>query len=146
MGAFQHLYYMKGIFLIGWLIVFLLPSTFAQRHLSRATAEIVNAIAINNKYESQFVGFAGSPSVQYQNYERLKNIATNDELVHLLKHKSAAVRIYSFKTLYEKDPGLAKKLSAQLLADTSEFMSLQGCIAGTEDVKSFVQRILRNRY
>lgn len=133
--------YIRAAFLS---VCIMTTSAIAQKQPGKAISGIVSEIAKNNKYESRFVGFAGTPSQQYSHYQDLRKTATKEELVELLNHKNAVVRIYGFKALYETDRETAEKYSAELLKDTADFMTLQGCIAGTETVKNYVRRMLRN--
>lgn len=125
-------------------ICILMFPAVAQKNISKATAAIVAKMTKNNKYESQFTGFAGTPSPQYIHYQNLTKTATSEELTELLKHKNAVVRIYSFKALYETDRKIAAQHIPELLKDTTGFMTLQGCIAGMDNVKSFISRMLRH--
>lgn len=141
---FLHRQYMKCIITTFLNVCTMVFPAIAQKNISKATATIAAEIAKNNKYESQFTGFAGTPSPQYTRYQNLQKTASREELVELLKHNNPVVRVYSFKALYETDRKLAARYSAGLLNDTIGFITLQGCIAGKDNVKSFVVRMLRN--
>ncbi len=125
-----------------FLILMATSSVVAQKHLSDKTLTIVEKIEKNNTYESPFTGFAGTASSQYHNYQDLWKTPTEKELVELLHYKNAVVRVYSFKALYKKNKKLAEQHAAELLKDTTSFMTLQGCIAGSETVKNAVRRML----
>ena len=131
--------------IIGLILIVLISFTTGktQQKISHSTKKLVYKISAVNKYESQFVGFAGTPSQQYLNFQHLRQSATQEELQELLRHKNAVVRIYSFKALYEKNRKAAEQHSRELLKDTARFMTLQGCIAGSDRVKNTVRRILR---
>jgi hypothetical protein len=102
---------------------------------------IADKIAEHNKYESARVGFAGSASEQYRQYELLVKTATKEELVLLLNHKSAAVRVYVFKGLLFKDPKAAYSHLNELNNDSATVFTLIGCIGGRSSVADLIHSI-----
>ena len=63
---------------------------------------IVNKIAKINQVQRQFVGFAGEPSENYQNYEKLLEKADTSQLLKLIKHENDAVACYAGWALIDK--------------------------------------------
>ena len=132
---------MKHIILTALLIVIFSQNSYLQTS-KNLIDNITSQLATNNKYESQYIGIAGSESKQYLLYLQLKNNATKEELTALLHHKNPVVRVYVFKALFEKDKNLAKQKTKHLQHDTARFMTLQGCIGGMTTVQNFVTGML----
>ncbi len=59
----------------------------------------VAQIAANGKFESEYVGFAGSPSQQFQAMQSLKRVSTAEELFLLTHHRIPVVRLYALIAL-----------------------------------------------
>ncbi|HTN45256.1 MAG TPA: hypothetical protein VL098_02845 [Flavipsychrobacter sp.] len=135
---------MKKHVIIFWVSVFMFFTGFGQSG-GTDTRDIVKRITLINKFESEYVGFAGSASKQYKNYKRLLETATEKELQALLSHKNAAVRVYVFMALQKKNPTLAKKASKKLLNDKEIIRTLQGCIGGVTTVRELVATIVLNQ-
>jgi hypothetical protein len=61
-------------------------------------------LAMQERVESQQVGFSGTFSEVYEGYEALQQQASLEELSLLLRHPSPNVRYYALLGLAEKDP------------------------------------------
>jgi len=127
-------------FLLFFLNVFLLTTSFAQLKFSKEVQIIVQAIANANKYESRYVGFAGSESEQYKRMLHLKKVATKEELLTLTKNDRAAVRIYSYLALLQVYPAEAEKVYERLKKDYTKVFTLEGCVGGRSTVGNIVYR------
>jgi hypothetical protein len=104
----------------------------------------VRQIAANNKYESQYVGFAGSYSEQYRNFDQLLRFATEQDLLLLVKNQNAVVRVYSFKALLCKNRRLATSMYEVLRSDETPVFTLEGCIGGQATVGSLINRFMHD--
>ena len=107
--------------------------------------QVVEAIAANNKYESIQVGFAGSISAQYRNYQRLLRFATDKDLLLLIRHKNPAVRVYAFKALLHINRKLASSMYNIIKADTAGIFTLYGCIGGQSTVAGIAHSLSTGR-
>ena len=107
-------------------------------------ATIVARISQNGNYESPYVGFAGSYSEQYKNYDNLLASATDQDLLLLVKDESPAVRIYAFKALLAKNLELAASIFKDLKSDKTDIFTLEGCIGGQATVSSLATRFMKN--
>ncbi|MDR2868738.1 MAG: hypothetical protein LBV46_04270 [Bacteroidales bacterium] len=63
---------------------------------------LVNKIAKYNVLESKHVGIAGMTTIQYENFIKLRDTATINELTDLLKHKNPVVKGYAGWALVDK--------------------------------------------
>jgi hypothetical protein len=135
-----------------WILVVCMASawaSFAQQGRTSdpgagrdSLAVVVSQIAANNKYESQYVGFAGSYSQQHRNFERLIMFANDQDLLLLVRNKNAAVRVYSFKALMVKNRKLAASMYEVLRTDGTPVFTLEGCIGGEATVGSLIGRFM----
>jgi hypothetical protein len=105
---------------------------------------IVARISQSGIYESQYVGFASSYSEQYKNFDQLLDVATDQDLLLLIKNEIPAVRIYAFKALLAKTPKLAASIFKDLKSDKAEIFTLEGCIGGQATVGALVTRFMNN--
>lgn len=89
---------------------------------------LVTAIAKGNRVEGSVVGFAGMPSAQWENYQRLKDLASVAQLIALTDHENAAVRCYAFQALAAKDSDHVFDVLLKHLGDTEIVDTQSGCI------------------
>lgn len=126
---------------------FLIFSIFLStvvRGQNSSLAGIVKEIAASNKYESAYVGFAGSPSEQYSRMKQLSKLADDKELLQLIRHTNAAVRIYSYLALQMKYPEKAKTVYKKITSDSSTVFTLIGCVGGSNTVGSIIRQFKTN--
>lgn len=100
--------------------------------LSDELLDIISQLEGVDRVESATLGVAGTPSSQWERYERLEEIATVDQLIRLTDYDNATVRCYAFQALAAKN---AVRVFEVLLrhVDDSESVSVQrGCIGMTE--------------
>jgi len=116
-----------------------------QTVLNDSTQLVVQQIAANNKFESEYVGFAGSPSQQFALMKTLENVASDHELLLLTRNRSAAVRIYAFIALCRKNSALAGKAYQVLSKDGATITTLSGCIGGQGHVASIVKQYYKTK-
>jgi phosphoglycolate phosphatase-like HAD superfamily hydrolase len=90
--------------------------------------KIVVGIEKGNRVESSHIGYGGSPSSQWDKYEQLKKVATNDQLISLTDHKNSAVRCYAFQALAAKRSDKIFTVLINHLNDTSIVHTQNGCI------------------
>jgi len=53
--------------------------------------------------EAEYIGFAGTKSEQYQNFQKLKSNASDDELRNLITHKNPILRTYAYQSLIGRE-------------------------------------------
>ncbi|RFP66581.1 hypothetical protein D0N36_02405 [Hymenobacter lapidiphilus] len=71
---------------------------------------------------------------QYLRFDSLRNRCTSAELTALLKHRSPAVRVYSFRALSEKPEVDLLPLLVEHQSDTAEYAWRCACAGGTDKV------------
>lgn len=63
---------------------------------------LVDEISNYNMMESEYVGFTGTKSKEYQRFQKLKSKASNDELRKLVNHENPIVRTYAYLSLVDR--------------------------------------------
>lgn len=131
------------------LLLFISGLATAQQRVSKDVQKIVNTIAARNVYESERVGFAGSPSGQYKKMKELKKKATVSELIFLARsHKNGVVKIYAWQALQSnphvtnKDKKTIEGLHNQLMHDTTRVSTLMGCVGGKASVATLLPKTI----
>ena len=122
--------------------------------LSAQTAEVRPRITnITNKLrkENQVhfgypVGFAGTPETNnkyYKAYLKLKDKATDDELVQLPNDTSECIVVYSFDILWQRQHSSLKTIFLEHQNDTTFFWTAAGCTGMLDRINWFMLRRLR---
>ena len=93
----------------------------------------------------EYVGFAGSKSDQYKRFEKLKSIATDEELLKLTDHDSLAVVTYASFALLDKNRELPSNLIQKHLNKDHFISTFCGCIGDEETVSSLIYDRYRNK-
>ncbi len=86
--------------------------------ISPAIKKIADSIARYNVLEGAVVGYGGRRSTQWGRLERLRRLATSDELRQLTNYANGVVRCYAFQALTTKqDTAVVRILLAHLTDD-----------------------------
>lgn len=113
---------------------------------SKAIAQIVLAIERGNSVESAHIGFVGTPSSQWNLYERLRKVASEEELVKLTDHKNAVVRCYSFQALAYKRSKNVFPILLKHLRDTATIETLSGDVGMTQLTGDYFLDVVTPKY
>jgi hypothetical protein len=118
--------------------------TFSQTKVD-FVYNIITDMEVTNTYDLSYtVGYAGTVSQQYLRLKQLLFLATEQQLLDLASnHKSAVVRLYTFKALLIKKIKIPEVLLLQFVNDNAKITTLQGCIGGVRSVSSLAKEILR---
>lgn len=130
----------KTGFLITAIFFAIAGNASAQQIPSDSLQVLLAEMAKSNVYEtSAFVGFAGSVSLQNQRYERMKEIASQEELQEIAsQNNNAVVRLYAFKALVERKLTVPEKLLEKFHQDRSIVKTLHGCLANKTEVRNLI--------
>ncbi len=112
-------------------------SGYDNSQISKSTDQIVRKIAKINVVMSSVVGEGGERPRQYDNFVKLREKATTQELTQLTGHPNPAVRCYAFWALTGNP---AVDLLPVLLAhinDNNPVKTLFGCIMGEKKAGDF---------
>lgn len=133
-------------------IMFLLVATISHGQfkydesiIATKTKNIVAKIAKENRLTDKFIGSAGSPSHQYENFEKLKN-ASATELVALTNHPNGVVRCYAFWALGLRSNVDVFEIVKEHLNDDEIIEYQSGCIIMREKVGDFYISLVTPNY
>lgn len=110
------------------------------------TNGIVDQIDKNNLLESKYIGFAGGPSDEFKRFEKLSQIATNDELKVLMAHSNPIVRTYAFQIMIERGMLRSDEAFKLALPINEEFAVMNGDNILTSDVCSEIYLNVLEKY
>jgi hypothetical protein len=100
---------------------------------------LTHYLAMQERVESQTIGFSGSFSEVYEAYEALQQQASLEELSLLLRHPSANVRYYALLGLAEKDPKNKTTYYQQLAGKYDRLKTLDGCVGMSGELWEFTR-------
>jgi hypothetical protein len=120
-------------------------SGHGQKQSDDPLQTVIQEIARQDVYEvSRTVGFAGALSKQYQRFQQLSSLATEQQLTELaVRHKNAVVRLYAFQALKKRKVDIPDGLSEQFMNDRSVVMTLNGCVGDKVTVSELARRDLK---
>lgn len=88
---------------------------------------IADEISERNTIEGKAVGFAGKRSIQWERYEKLRDKATDNELIILTDSKYSAVKCYAIKALVSRGTVDVFPLTLKHIKDTTLIRIYDGC-------------------
>lgn len=105
----------------------------------------VNEIAKYNIYETtNTVGYANVISKQYQRFELLISLATEEQLTNLATHnKNAIVRLYALQALKRKKINISSVMRQQFQNDITIVETLEGCLGDKKSVHMLAMEELK---
>ncbi len=101
--------------------------------------QLTHYLAMQERVESQQVGFSGSFSEVFQAYEALQQQASLEELTLLLRHPSPNVRYYALLGLAERDPKNKSTYFQQLAGKYDSLNTLNGCVGNSGELWEFAK-------
>lgn len=111
------------------------PDIKNQNNLNKIVRELETSECV----DENGVGFAAEYTRTYALYERMTQLATEQQLFGLLRNKSAVVRVYAFRALATMKYSSANSGKAILDSDTNHVCWFVGCVK-TDTVVSFFSR------
>jgi hypothetical protein len=106
----------------------------SEEDVSPRIIKIANEIAIENVLSGEAIGIAGIKPKQYKRYEKLKNNATDKELLSLSKHRNGVVKCYAFWALVERNSDFMFEALLENFDDTTTIATQFGCIVTGDKV------------
>lgn len=122
--------------------------SFGQQRQADSLTALVTAMAHSNIYESSYaVGFAGSVSKQFQRYEQLKALATDQQLLNLAEHhKYAVVRLYALQALKKRKVVIPEELMRKFSHDKTLVKTLNGCTGDEKPLNELLNQDLKSPF
>jgi predicted CopG family antitoxin len=103
--------------------------SFDKQGISKEVLAISKKIAANNVLAGSAVGYSGQRPEQYNNFEKLKERASTNELIKLTNHPNGVVRCYAFFALLEiANNEIIYPIVLSHLNDTTIVETFYGCI------------------
>lgn len=124
---------------------------YDKANISNKTLKLAKKIEKINVVKGEAVGYSGMRPEQYDNFEKLKKVATPKELEMLTRHPNPTVRCYAFQalTLVNKPeaPIDLFKIIKEHLEDNEQVDTQFGCIGSDMAVSDFfLSRVLKKDY
>lgn len=114
--------------------------------LRPSISNIANKLRKENEVHFGYpVGFAGRPETNnkyYKLYLKLKDKATDNELIELTKDTSECLVVYSFDILWQRQHSSLKSIFLQHQGDTTFFWTAGGCTGILDRINWFMLRRL----
>jgi len=127
------------------IILIILTFTTFQVIAQKLKPDINNLVLQIEKYnvlESEHVGIAGETTDQYRNFIKLRDNATNDELLMLLNHENSVVKGYSSWALVDNKYSKLSEILVEFLRTGETVTSQSGCIVSEDNLsRMFYSRI-----
>jgi len=97
---------------------------------------IINRIAKINEVQGEHVGFGGSESENYKNFEQLEKTATTGELVLLTNNKNPTVACYASWALADKSYLDLSVIFKKFIIQDRQVETISGCLKSKESISS----------
>ena len=124
-----------------------ITASFGQTAMNDQVTKIVNEIATTNRYdESYTIGIGGIISTQYQLFQQLAQLATPQQLVDLINHTNAVVRLYAYQALRGKGVNIHERILNQFAKDKTLITVMRGCIMEQQPVSALINHKLIAAY
>lgn len=115
--------------------------------LRPSISSIVNKLRNENEVHFGYrVGFAGKPETNNKYYKlflKLKDKATDNELIQLTKDTSKCIVVYSFEILTQRQNSNLKNIFLQHQNDTNFFWTAGGCTGVLDRINWYMLRRLK---
>lgn len=124
------------------LIIILFCFQVSGQKIRPEIKRLVNKIEKYNVLESKHVGEAGETTKQFRNFERLREKASYDELLLLLKHNNSVIKGYSSWALVDKMYPNLSEILYEFIRTEEVVISMDGCIQMEQKLTtSFYDRV-----
>lgn len=129
------------------LVCFAVTLSAQTIELRPSISNIANKLRKENEVHFGYpVGFAGRPETNnkyYKLYLKLKDKATDNELIQLTKDTSECIVVYSFDILWQRQNPSLKNIFLQHQNDTTFFWTAGGCTGVLDRINWFMLRRLK---
>ena len=142
----QIMQVMKNLVLsLSLVCAFSLFSQAQDLQLRPPLAMVLLEMAAHDRFESSTVGFAALKSKQYQRFEQLTAIATQEQLLDLAaNHTNGVVRLYAFQALQQQKASIPESLLTQFKNDATKIKVFIGCVMDSKPINTIVQLKINN--
>lgn len=113
--------------------ILLLNSCFAQ-----TKQQLINSIIKVNSVHSDCVGISCAESEQYKNFQKLKKMLTDSELIALTENTNPVIRTYASMEVIETGKANVEKLLLNELIRNETVETFEGCNIDDELISSII--------
>jgi hypothetical protein len=124
------------------LIFVILVELYACNQRQDKLSEIVTNIAKCNVVMGSEVGYGGERPEQWDRYEALRSIATEQELLALTNDTNGVVRCYAFQALAARKTTDMFPVVIKHLSDTATIETLSGCLGRHQKAGDFFLELI----
>lgn len=117
------------------LLICVFPILCLAQTVSIEVTQVANQIAKDGS-----LGF--DQNAQFQRFETMRDISTDEELVVLTNHESPAVRGYAFWALAKNHYPDLHAVFLDHVDDKADVFQRNGCMVGKESVISFMRQVV----
>lgn len=118
------------------------PSKFKTVMVNESLQPYVDSLVEFDTIFDEAFGYGGGKHTVYTWFEKLMEIAQDDELVTLTKHSSPTIRGYSFWALVERENPMVKEIILEHVDDSVYVDRMSGCIGYQEKLNEFFLSIV----
>lgn len=101
---------------------------------------LVDLLSESEAVKEEQVGFAGITPPEYERFQELKKMGTEEELNNLLTHYSPVVRVYAYRALVANEMEINVKYEESLFRDSTAVDWFSGCILTSTSVNDLVSQ------
>lgn len=133
---------LRKMFLLSSFLIAARIYSFGHGQKKDSFKEVIEAMAEGNVYEASYtVGYAGTISRQYQRFEKILLLATDQQLIDLaVHHTNAVVRLYPFQALKRKKISISSDIIHQFEHDKAVVKVLTGCIGSEHPLRDCLSK------
>ena len=131
------------------IIYFLVTSTLAAQNQKTVLDGLIERMVACGRVEDEYAGM--KESQQYLRFDSLKAMASNNQLMVLLDHKSAVVRSYAAMALVDRDYTGVTEVFKRFMSSDEQVKTVSGCLVSRETLSQqlyyriFDSHFYRNR-
>ena len=123
--------------------IFLVFSTFC---FAQTKQELINSIIKGNVVDSECIGIACMPGPQYVNFEKLKKIISEKELLELANNKNPTIRAFALKEIIALNIGNIANMYEKELVRNEDIEVQVGCLSDFKKTYSFLYGETKYRF
>ncbi|MEO0683619.1 MAG: hypothetical protein AAFY76_00880 [Cyanobacteria bacterium J06649_11] len=99
---------------------------------------LIETIATASLYECGHIGLSGQSSEIYTAYERLRDKATDEELIELFHHQNSLVSVYAGYALIDKKIMTADKVFGEIIKRDTVLSTMCGCLLSSSKASQLI--------
>lgn len=119
--------------------------SFRYKETPRRVQNIADRIAGINELQDEHVGYGGTESENYKNFEELIKVSTTEDLVKLTYNANAVVACYAGWALADNSYPDLKNIFSRFLSEQKSVRTFSGCIVSSGAIAGELYYRYKNR-